>query len=69
MNNFTIPYEVADGITLANLKEQYYHLVNELRQHEEENTYMHPDDVRYSRERIIPALKVLIHYYGGNINE
>lgn len=62
-----IPFEVADGITLASLKDQYNYLKEELRAHVEEGQYLHPDDVKYTRYELIPALEVLIQYYGGDL--
>lgn len=63
----SIPWEVADGITLANLEDQYSYLKEELRSHDEEKEWMHPEDVNNSRNRILPALGVLIEYYGGRV--
>ena len=62
-----IPFEVADSITLANMLEQYQYLAEELRQHDEEGKWMHPEDTERSRLHIIPALKCLIEYYGGKV--
>ena len=70
LNNvgMTIPWEVADGITLANLQDQYDYLKEELRLHEEEGKWMHEEDAARSRNHYLPALKCLIEYYGGSIN-
>lgn len=65
----TIPFEVADAITLANLQDQYNYLSKELRAHVEDGQYMHPEDVENSRWKYLPALEVLINFYGGSINE
>lgn len=61
-----IPWEVADGITLANLQDQYNYLKEELRQYEEEGRWMHPSDVEKSKHYYLPALECLIEYYGGS---
>jgi hypothetical protein len=63
----TIPFEVADGITLANLQDQYNYLKEELRLHLEEGKYLHKEDAYNSQFKLIPSLEVLIEYYGGNI--
>ena len=60
-----IPYEVADGITLAILQDQLGYLQEELRLHVEEGQYMHPEDYHKSMTELIPALKTLIPYFGG----
>lgn len=66
-NGMTIPWEVADGITLANLEDQYAYLTKELKLFEEEGEWMHPSDVERSRLQYLPALKCLIEYYGGSV--
>ena len=60
-----IPFEVADGITLATLKDQLGYLKEELRLHVEEGKYMHPEDYHNSMTKLIPSLETLIHYFGG----
>jgi ribosomal protein S12 methylthiotransferase accessory factor YcaO len=59
-----IPWEAADAITLSTLKEQYAYLVEELRKHDEEGDWMHPEDVENSRQNLIPALEIIINYFG-----
>ena len=61
-----IPYEVADGITLATLQDHLEYLEQELKDHLENGKWMHPEDVIKSREEYIPALKVLIKFFGGD---
>lgn len=62
-----IPFEVADGITLATLQEQHSYLKEELRAHLEDGKYLHKDDAYNSQFKLIPALELLIEYFGGNI--
>lgn len=62
-----IPYEVADGITLAVMQDQLDYLKEELRLHLEEDHYIHPDDVYNSQNKLIPSLETLIHYFGGTV--
>jgi hypothetical protein len=62
----TISFEVADGITLANLQDQHAYLKEELRAHIEDGQYLHKDDAYNSQFKLLPALEVLIEYYGGN---
>lgn len=66
MSKLEIPYEVADGITLAVLKDHLFYLEKELKDHVENESYMHPEDVIKSRGEYIPALKVLIKFFGGD---
>lgn len=64
-----IPYEVADGITLANLEDQYGYLKEELKAYEKGGKWMHPEDAERSRLHYLPALKCLIEYYGGSVDD
>lgn len=61
-----IPYEVADGITLASLKDQHKYLKEETRLHLEEGQWLHPEDLG-KNVQIINALELLIPYYGGHL--
>jgi hypothetical protein len=63
--NLEIPFEVADGITLASLKDQVKYLKEEIRLHVEEGQYLHPEDYHNSMVNLIPAMDLLIDYYGG----
>lgn len=62
---FTIPWETADSIALAVMKEHREYLVEELRKHDEEGSWMHPEDVEHSRQHLIPSLDCLINHFGG----
>jgi hypothetical protein len=66
VKELTIPFEVADGIVLASLKEQLKFLKKELKNYEA-GSWMHPEDADKSRHELIPSLKILIKYYGGNV--
>lgn len=74
----SIPYEVADGITLTVLQDQLGNLLRDQRWFEtpaadrfaleEEYGYrawVHPDDYARNRDEIIPALRLIIEYFGG----
>lgn len=63
----TIPYDVADKIAVTVLEEHYNYLVQELRAHKVEGKWLHPEDAIKSQDELIPALKVLIKYFGGEI--
>lgn len=67
MSGLTIPFEVADRITLANLQDQLKYLKEEIRLHVEEGQYLHPEDYHNSMTKLIPALELLIPYYGGQL--
>lgn len=60
-----IPFEVADGITLACLQEQLSYLKEETRLHVEEGQYLHPEDFHNNTVNLIPAMEKLIKYFGG----
>ena len=62
-----IPFEVADGITLATLQDQLGYLKEEIRLHVEEGKYLHPEDYHNSMVNLIPALETLIKYFGGEV--
>ena len=66
MKELTIPHEIADGITLATLQDQYKYLKEETRLHTEEGKYLHPEDYVHNM-RLIPALELLIEYFGGEV--
>jgi len=61
-----IPFEIADGIALAVLLELHDDLVEDLRAHEEDRVWMHPDDVEATKNRYLPALREIIPYLGGS---
>ena len=69
MKELTIPFEIADGITLASLQNQRAYLKEEIKLHMEEGRYMHPEDYHNSMVKYIPALELLIEYYGGDISD
>jgi len=62
-----IPFEVADGIVLASLKEHIGFLKEEIRAHVEEGAYLHPEDYHKSMTKLIPAMEMLVEYYGGSV--
>ena len=72
MKQLTIPFEVADGITLANLIEARNYLKSELDQwntnpRTEDNPkgyWLHPEDVAKNYD-LIHAINLLIGYFGG----
>jgi hypothetical protein len=65
MTKLEIPFEVADGIVLASLKNQVVYLKEEIRLHTEEGSYLHPEDYHNSMVNLIPAMQMIIDYYGG----
>lgn len=65
MTKLEIPFEIADGIVLASLKNHLGYLEEEVRLHVEEGKYLHPDDYHNSVVNLIPAMETLIAYYGG----
>ncbi len=67
MSDLRIPYEVADGIAVAVLKDQLSYLKEEVRLHVENGQYMHPEDYEESVTKLIPALELIIPYFGGTV--
>jgi hypothetical protein len=63
-----IDWDTADRITLAVLGDQLKLLREEIRAKDEDGSYMHPEDYTKAKEKLIPALEVLIPYYGGDID-
>ena len=68
-HGLTIPWEVADQITIENLKEHLKSLQDELDAYFNEGEYLHEEDVENYRKNIIPALRFIIEYYGGDLDE
>ncbi len=73
-----IPYEVADGIALAVMQDQLNYLQKEQMWFEADaaqrlvykmdwgfTLYVHPEDYAKNAKEYIPALKLLIAYFGG----
>ena len=65
MKNLEIPWEVADGIVVASLKNHIGYLREEVRLHTEEGKYLHPEDYHNSMVNLIPSMEKIIAYYGG----
>ena len=67
----TIPLEVADGITVATLKDYRKYLKSELKQYKNnprtadnpKGYYLHPEDVTINTQ-IVEAMNVVIKYFG-----
>ncbi len=65
MAKLEIPWEIADGIVVAALKNHVSYLKEEIRLHTEEGEYLHPEDYHNSMVHLIPAMEKIIAYYGG----
>jgi hypothetical protein len=63
-NQFVIPIEAADSITLANLEQAREYHKEELKKHSKGGHWIHPEDVAHYNA-YIQALDILIPYYGG----
>jgi hypothetical protein len=72
VKNLEIPFEVADGITKANLIEARNYLQSELDQWEAnpkdetnpDGYWLHPEDVVINMQ-LVKAMTLIINYYGG----
>ena len=63
-NQFVIPIEAADQITLANLQQAREYHKSELKKHSKGGYWIHEEDVAHFHA-YIQALDILIPYYGG----
>lgn len=61
---FELDYEVVDKIVLKGIKEHRKMVKKSLKDHLENGTWMHADDVVYNT-RLIAAMELIIDYYGG----
>jgi hypothetical protein len=75
-----IPYEVADGVAIAVMQDQLDYLLKEQLWFEADDAqrlvykmdwgyglYVHPEDYAKNAKEYIPALKLLITYFGGEV--
>jgi hypothetical protein len=67
MKKIELDGEIADKITILNLQDYLNYLQKELDDFDNGN-YMHDDDIAHS-VKIIPALKMVIREFGGDIDE
>ncbi len=67
MKEFTIPQDAADRIAIAVLEKHLSYLRQDLKSHREQGTWLHPEDVQKTEEELIPALKTIIRYFGGEV--
>mgnify|MGYP003353515454 CR=1 FL=1 len=65
MGGVTLDYETVDRIALASMKDQLEFLRSDVEKHDNEGIWMHPDDYANAKLKYIPALELLIDYYGG----
>lgn len=65
MLNVEIPFDVADKIVVATLKEQLNYLLDDLKL-ADAGKWMHPEDYSMTKNVYIPALKTVILYFGGD---
>lgn len=59
-----IDMDTAERIALVSLQDHYDYLNEELRNHIENGSWMHPDDVK-NNHHLIYCLEHVIKYYGG----
>ena len=64
---FELDWESVDNITKANLTEIYQQTHKDLLEYATKNN-LHPDDVEWRRE-LLPALKIVLNYFGEKIWE
>jgi hypothetical protein len=61
---FELDYDLVDAITLKALKNHRKMLKRQLKDHLENGSWMHPEDV-VNNAKFIDAMDVIIDYYGG----
>ncbi len=61
-----LDYETADKITVLTLLDHLKYLQKEIEEHRN-GEYLHPEDAYNSEFKYIPALKVILQYYGENV--
>lgn len=66
-DGLTIDWETADRITTINLQNARKYLLQELKENKENGAWLHPEDVIFSEDVLIPALETIIKYYGGEV--
>jgi hypothetical protein len=64
MTSITLDNETADRIAVCVMKEHLELLKDDLRQHADEDRFMHPEDLIKTERELIPALETLIKYFG-----
>lgn len=65
-HGMVIDYDTADRITLLNLQDQHKTLEKEVSDHLLHGKYMHPEDLQEAVNTLLPALRVIVKYYGGS---
>jgi hypothetical protein len=80
MNGLKIDYETADRIALCVMRDQLEYLLRDQKWFEADDAqrvvykmdwghglYVHPEDYAKNAKEYIPALKLLIDYFGGSV--
>ena len=65
--SIAIDVETGDRIALCVLQDHYKYLTEEVQRHLQEGQYLHPVDLAHSQNKLIPALELLISYFGGEL--
>ena len=78
MRGLMIDYETADRITVTTLKDQLEYLKKDIKYFEADDEkkaklaekwgyqpYVHPEDYAEAKAKLIPALELMIAYFGG----
>jgi GTPase Era involved in 16S rRNA processing len=64
MKKFKLDYELVEKITLESLKDQRKMLKKMNKDHLQNGTWLHPDDL-VQNAKLIDAMTEIIDYYGG----
>lgn len=60
----TLDFETADRITVLSLRDHLNYLKQEVKDHVENGSWMHPEDFEQSVTKLIPALETILKYFG-----
>ena len=60
-----LDYDTADRIAICSLREHLGYLEKEVEDHETTGSWMHTEDYQQTKAVLIPALRAIIKYYGG----
>lgn len=67
-SGIVLDWEVADSIALSVMVDHHKMIKQQMTDHRVNKTWMHPEDVVKNME-VLDATKVLIEYFGGNVND
>jgi hypothetical protein len=64
VSKIELDHKAADAITVHVLKDQRSLIKKEIKAHLKKGEYMHPEDLAFNQTTLLPALEVIIKYFG-----